>query len=89
MGLDFVKKSLDLLEDGQRAIFFLKIQFLEGKSRYSFFQENPPKYVYVHSSRMNCVRGGRFEEYQSSAVCYAWYIFEKGFKGDTIIKWIE
>lgn len=89
-GLAFVKKALSLLkEDGQRAIFFLKIQFLEGKSRYSFFQENPPKYVYVHSSRMNCVRGGRFEEYQSSAVCYAWYVFEKGFKGDTIIRWIK
>lgn len=24
----------------------------------------------------------------SSAVCYAWFVWEKGFKGDTTVKWI-
>ena len=24
----------------------------------------------------------------SSAVCYAWFVWEKGFKGETIIRWI-
>lgn len=24
-----------------------------------------------------------------SAVCYAWYVWEKGYKGDTIVRWID
>ena len=28
-------------------------------------------------------------EKKSSAVCYAWFVWEKGYKGDTIVKWIN
>ena len=86
--LDFVKHALDILENGYYAIFFLKIQFLEGKERYIFFKENPPKYVYVHSERQKCAINNEFEKVKSSAVCYAWFMWEKGYKGDTIIRWI-
>lgn len=27
--------------------------------------------------------------YKAAAVCYCWFIFEKGFSGDPAIKWIE
>ena len=88
---DFVLHSLDLLEDGQQAIFFLKIQFLESQKRYKeIFSKYPPKYIYVFSERCLCAMNGEFEingKRQSSAVCYAWYVFEKGFKGETILRW--
>ena len=32
---------------------------------------------------------GDFEKYKAAAVCYCWFIFEKGFSGDPTIKWIE
>ena len=32
---------------------------------------------------------GKFEKYPSSAVAYAWFVWEKGFKGDPVIKWIN
>lgn len=87
----FVLHSLDLLENGQRAIFFLKIQFLESQKRYKkIFSKYPPKYIYVFSERCLCAMNGEFEidgKRQSSAVCYAWYVFEKGVKGDTILRW--
>ena len=87
----FVLHSLDLLEDGQQAIFFLKIQFLESQKRYKeIFSKYPPKYIFVFSERCLCAMNGEFEidgKRQSSAVCYAWYVFEKGFKGDTILRW--
>lgn len=89
---DFVRRSLDILDNGEKCIMFLKIQFLEGRSRYSLFQEHPPKYVYVHSSRQTCAMNGEFIQNGKeigSAVCYAWYIWEKGFKGDTIVRWIK
>lgn len=28
-------------------------------------------------------------KYKSSAVCYAWFVWEKGSKEDTIVKWIN
>lgn len=87
--LAFVRKALELLDDGELALFHLKIQFLEGKERYEFFRKYPPKYVYVHSSRVRCAMNGDFEKYKAAAVCYCWFIFEKGFSGDPTIKWIE
>ena len=33
---------------------------------------------------------GDFEKYKyNSAVAYAWYIWEKGYNGDTILKWFN
>ena len=85
----FVQKALDLVPDGSKVAMFLKLTFLEGQARKQFFLENPPKTVYVSSSRLNCAKQGDFETYTSSAIAYAWFIWEKGHKGDTIIKWIN
>lgn len=68
---------------------FLKILFLEGKERKQLFQTNPPKVVYVSSSRITCAKNGDFNKFTSGALAYAWYIWEKGYKGDTIIKWFN
>ncbi len=87
--LEFVQKALDSVQIGKKVAMFLKLQFLEGKSRKKFFLENPPKVVYVSSSRLNCAMNGDFDKYESSAIAYAWFVWEKGFKGDPIIKWIN
>ncbi|MDR1090108.1 MAG: hypothetical protein LBL79_03455 [Prevotella sp.] len=90
---EFVEKSLELVEAGAKIAMFLKIQFLEGKKRRSLFDRNPPKTVYVSSSRLKCVKNGEFvksrKKKESSAVAYCWYIWEKGYKGETIIKWFN
>lgn len=87
--VDFVQKALDIIPTGNKVAMFLKLTFLEGQARKQFFQENPPKIVYVSSSRLNCAKRGDFETYKSSAIAYAWYLWEKGYKGETIIKWIN
>lgn len=79
--LDFVKHSLEIVKDGSKVAMFLKILFLEGKTRKEFFLENPPKVIYVASGRLNCAKNAEFDKYPSSAVCYAWFVWEKGFKG--------
>ena len=90
LALDFVKKGLDVIEDGHKVVMFLKIQFLEGKKRREFFKENPPKYVIVSSSRSKCAKGGNEELFNGpSAVCYAWFVWVKGFKGDPKIRWFN
>lgn len=87
--LDFVKKALESVQPGRKVAMFLKLQFLEGKSRKQFFLENPPKVIYVSSSRLICAINGEFDKISSSAVAYAWFVWEKGFTGDPIIKWIN
>ena len=89
--LDFVQRALESIQPGRKVAMFLKLQFLEGKARKKFFMENPPKVVYVSSSRLKCAKNGDFDKYKykSGAVAYAWFIWEKGFKGDTIVRWIN
>ena len=55
---------------------------------YELFKEYPPKRVYVFVNRVNCGKNGVFGK-ESSAVCYCWFVWEKGFKGKPTIDWIE
>ena len=86
--VEFLKHSLSLMKPGQYICSLQKIQFLEGQSRKNFFQENPPEFVFVFSKRTITYRNGDMEKYKSSALCYCWFIFRKGYKGDPRIKWI-
>lgn len=85
---EFVEKALEIQENGYYTIMFLKIQFLEGQARKEMFKKYPPKYVYVNSTRQLCAMNGKFEKYKATAICYCWYIWEKGFEGEPIIRWI-
>mgnify|MGYP003291265784 CR=1 FL=1 len=86
---EFVEKALDVIQDGYYVVMFLKIQFLEGKERRKLFDKYPPKYIYVNSARQICYLNGDMSKKMSSATCYCWYIWEKGYNGDTIIKWFN
>ena len=86
---EFVEKSLQIIENGNKVAMFLKIQFLESQGRKNIFQTQPPKKIYISSSRLNCAKNGDFVKYKSSAICYAWFVWEKGFKGKTIIEWFN
>lgn len=87
--LDFVKHSLEIVKEGSKVAMFLKILFLEGKTRKEFFLENPPKVIYVASGRLNCAKNGDFDKYTTGAVCYAWFVWKKGFKGEPVVRWIN
>lgn len=86
---EFVEKSIDLIEYGNKVAMLLRLQFLEGKRRKGLFKKYPPKYVYVFSGRVNCAKNGDFITYNSSALSYAWFVWEKSYKGETIIRWIN
>ena len=86
---EFVLQALKVIAEGRKVCMFLKLTFLEGKDRKEMFKEYPPKTVYVSSSRILCARNGDFDSFDSSATAYAWFVWEKGYKGDTVIKWIN
>lgn len=86
---EFVVKALSLVQPGAKVCFFLKLLFLEGLKRKSLFQKYPPVRIWVSSRRLLCAKNGEFDkkENDSRAVAYAWFIWEKGFAGDPVIKW--
>lgn len=87
---EFVEHALDVVTEGHKVVMFLKVQFLEGKARKELFKKYPPKKIYVSSSRLRCAMNGDFEKYaKSNAVAYAWFIWEKGFTGDTVVRWFN
>lgn len=91
LALDFVQKALDVVTDGHKVVMFLKIQFLEGQKRRKFFDENPPEFIYVSSSRIQCPMSGDFTYWNNkqSAMCFAWFVWRKGFKGEPRIRWFN
>lgn len=85
----FVEKSLDIIPEGNKVAMFLKLLFMESQGRKDLFINNPPKVIYVSSSRLSCAKNGDFTQREGSAIAYAWYIWEKGYKGDTVVKWFN
>lgn len=88
-GKEFVEHALELVPNGHKVAMFLKFTFAEGKSRKHLFETQPPKTVYISSSRLICAKNGDFDSISSSAVAYAWYVWEKGYTGDTVLKWFN
>ena len=89
---EFIEKALSISND--KVIMLLKIQFLEGLSRKEFLENSPLKYVYVFSNRqitmlngeeLNPLTGKRW----SSSFLLAWFVWEKGYSGEPIIRWIS
>lgn len=88
-GMEFVEKALEVVADGSKVAMFLKLQFLESAKRYKLFKKYPPKTIYVSVNRLGCSATGEFNENGNapSAIAYCWYIWEKGFTGETTLKW--
>lgn len=85
----FVVKSLAI---APLVCAFLRITFLESQKRIPFFKQYPPKYVLVFSERMRSSKNAKFIKddgtEEKGTACYAWFIWEEGFAGEPVIKWI-
>lgn len=87
----FVEHALDISIDGTKIAMFLKLTFLESKSRKELFEKYPFKTLHVSSARLQCAKNGDFEKYGKgvgTAVAYGWYVWIKGFCGKPTIEWI-
>ena len=84
---EFVLKALELSK--RKVAMFLKIQFLESKSRWlKLFKDFPPSTIYVFVKRINCYRNDD-RSIKGSAVCYAWFVWDKEYTGETRVRWID
>lgn len=86
---EFVEQALYKVDTGRKVCMLLKVLFLETQKRKQLFTKYPPKTIYISSSRINCAKNGDFKTYNQSAIAYAWFVWVKGYQGETIIKWIN
>ena len=84
---EFIEHSLELVDQGNKVCMFLKVQFLEGQRRRRLFDTQPPRRIWVSSSRIDCSKNGG--SYQSSMIAYGWFVWEKGYQGTTEIGWFN
>ena len=88
---EFVSLGMRRIPIGNKIILLLRLQFLEGVARRKLFDQYPPKFVYVHSKRQKTYKNNDpkyRKEKSGSAVCFAWFIWERGFCGFPQIRWI-
>ena len=87
---EFIERALQL--SNNKVIMFAKIQLLEGTKRREMFDNTPLKYVYVFSKRQNPLRNGSPTDEKgkpwASTMCFAWFVWEQGYIGEPIIKWL-
>jgi hypothetical protein len=87
--MEFIEKSIRI---APIVCAFLRITFLETPDRAEFFKRSGLKYVAVFSKRMPSSKNAKFINAdgtkESSSVCYAWFIWEKGFTGDPVVRWL-
>lgn len=89
LATEFVTKALDTVTVGNKVCYFLKIQFLEGARRYEeLYKHNELKHVLVYSKRISTAKNGEFDRYKTTAMCHAWFVWEKGYQGKPTIDWI-
>lgn len=60
-----------MLNENGKLIFLLRTAFLESKSRYDFWQENPLSGLYVLSKRSSFING------KTDATSYSWFVWDK------------
>lgn len=89
---EFIIHSIRNIKQDYKVYMFLKLTFLEGKARFNeIFSKFPPKRIYVFSERIMCAKNAEFQKMKDgggSAVAYAWFVWQKGYKGRTIVEWI-
>ena len=87
---EFIEKGLKI--SNKHVIMLCKIQLLEGTKRKEMFFNTPLKYVYVHTTRQATWKEGKPLDPNgkkwATTMCLAWFVWDKDYKGEPIIRWI-
>lgn len=86
MAQEFVE--LSLARTTGKVAMLGKLVFLEGQKRKLFFAATPLARVYVFSKRVSFYRGGEKGNYSTSTMAFAWFVFEHGYMGEPVVRWL-
>lgn len=85
-----IKRCIEIAKD--KVAIIMPLRYLSGKTRFSNLYKNlPPSRVYVYQERIGVAKNADFDRYNDAGTnleIYAWFIWQKGFKGKTELKWL-
>jgi hypothetical protein len=84
--VEFVDRALDLASD--RVIVVARLAFLESIKRMNFFRRTPIARVYVSGPRQSMPPGGVDMPAKGGSIAYGWYVWEIGWQGDPLLRWL-
>ena len=85
-----VNRCLEICKNKVALLF--PIRYLSGRERYNeIYKQHPPVRVYAYQERICIAKNGQFDKYEKgqNLEIYAWYVWEKGYKGKTELRWIH
>ena len=87
---EFIEHALEILPEYGLYIALMNITYLAGQARYKrVYSKGSLREVYVFSKRVECWKNGeRPKDKCGSIANYAWYVFQKGYKGQPTIYWL-
>jgi hypothetical protein len=87
LALDFVLKAKE--QSKGKIAMLLKTVWLESECRYDMFNDKrfPLKMVYQFSKRVTLYKEDKKMK-NSGMIAYAWYVWDKNYKGKPTIEWI-
>lgn len=84
---EFILKALELTNN--KVAMFCKIQLVESYKRYEkIFKHTPPSRILPFVNQIDCYRNDD-RTLTGSTVCYAWFVWEKDYDGECIVRWID
>lgn len=90
LATEFILHALDLIPPGNRVAMLLRLQFLESADRYRrLYERGCLERVYVAATRLSCAKNGDFAAPEGKAVCYAWFLFRRDWRGEPAIRWFN
>lgn len=85
---EFAERALERVGDGAKVAMFLKLTFLESEGRREFFRKWPPRRVWVSRKRLSCWKNG-IPKSANTLIAYAWFVWEKGWRGTPELHWFN
>ena len=90
LATEFIEHALEILPEGGLYIALMNITYLAGQKRYQLvYSKGSLREIYVFSKRIECWKNGeRPKDKCGSIANYAWYVFQKGYKGQPTLYWL-
>jgi len=83
---DFIDHAINTLKIKNMALL-LKLQALEGDKRSKLLEETKLSSVNVFRKRLSLTRNGEKMK-NSGMIAFAWFVWEDGYQGSPIIRWL-
>ena len=86
---EFILHALELLPTGGVYIALMNMACLAGQKRYDqIYSSGQLREVYIFSKRIGCWKNNVRDDKKAHIIHYAWYVFQKGYRGQPQIYWL-